>query len=892
MEGEMDVELRFHLEAYVEDLVRSGVPRAEALRRARLEFGGIEQTKEACRDARGVNLIESFAQDVRFGLRMLRKSPGFTAVAVLTLALGIGANTAIFTIFDAVLLESLPVHEPSRLVLSTDELGEGTYTGDPPTGRWEAFSSEVSDYLRKQALPFESLAAVRSGEDTVTIRFADSHDSTQRAKVHLVSGNYFRTMGVGSVIGRTFSLEDDRPNAPPVAVASYGYWKEQLHGDPAAVGKIVYLNDSAYTIAGVTPPEFFGERIRRAPDFWVPLAFQPQVELLPPYCDRTDQYWLLLIGRLSRGATRAQAQTAMTAALQQFLTNKEGSTLTEARRRSIAHSHVELADGSRGISWLRFEYSQPLHILLAVVVMVLLISCANVGNLLLTRAAMRQTEMSVRLVLGGSRLRLIRQLLTESLLLATLGAACGLLFADWAMRVLFALFAGGSPIKPHLNALVLGSTTLITVLAGILFGLAPAFSAGRADLAASLKAGSRTTFGHLGKLGTVRSLIIAQIAISLVLLVGANLFARSLINLEKQPLGFQPDHVLLVGISPRLANYKPESVASLYRTLYQRLNALPGVQAATLARYSPMSGNSSNNDISVQGRADTPGESMSVENILVGPSFVEAMGMTLLKGREIGLQDAAGAPKVAMVNQAFARAYFPAESPLGHRFDIGQPKGTGEYEVVGVLNDAQFHNVKSRIEPMVFPALLQDDTQSALSSGIMVRTAGDPSSMAATVRQAVAEVDPNLPVTETQALTDQINDTFDVQRVAAQLVSFFGALALLLACVGLYGVIAQSVSRRANEIGVRMALGASGGSILWMILRNTIALILAGLAFGIPVAFIAMRLIRSQLYGVDTADACSFIIAILILVAVAIFAGLLPARRAAAVDPAVVLRYE
>ena len=892
---QLDQEMALHLEQRIEELTGSGMTEREATAAARREFGNVGMVKETVPVAWGWRWLEDLFGDLRFGVRMLRKNPGSTAVAILTLALGIGANTAIFTIFDAVLLESLPVREPSRLVLFSDDLSEGSYRGDPPSNRWDAFSTEVSDYIRKQPLPFESLAAFRSGEDTVTVRLADSPSASgpaERALVHLVSGNYFSTMGVDSVMGRTLSPEDDRPNAPPVAVASYCYWKQRLHGDPTVIGKIAYLNGSAFTIVGVTPPEFFGERIRRSPDFWMPLVFQPQIELLPSYLERTDEYWLLLMGRLSPGATRAQAQASTTAALQQFLMNKEGSKLTDALQRDIARSHVELVDGAAGISWLRFEYSQPLHILLAVVAMVLLIACANVGNLLLSRSAIRQTEISVRLALGGSRLRLIRQLLTESILLATLGATCGLLLAHWAVNVLFTLVAGNSPMKPHLNALVLAFTIVITMIAGILFGLAPAFSAGRADLATSLKAGVRGVTGDRRKVGVAHSLIVAQIAISLVLLVGANLLARSLLNLEKQPLGFDQSHVLLVGVSPRMADYKPENVAELYRKLYERLNTLPGVRTATLARYSPMSGSSSTDNISIQGHADKPGEDLSAENILVGPSYAETMGMTLLQGREIGLPDAPGASKVAMVNEAFVRAYFPGESPLGHHFDVGKPKNTGEYEIVGVLRDAQFHDVKGKIRPMVFPAILQDTSQTALSGGVILRTTGDPTSMAATVRQAVAEVDPNLPVTGTRTLTNQIAATFDVERVAAELVSFFGGLALLLACVGLYGVFMQGVSRRTNEIGVRMALGAQGRDILWMVLRHTITLLVTGLAIGIPVALTATRLVKSQLYGVGAADALSFIIAALILVSVAIFAGLLPARRAAAVDPVVALRYE
>lgn len=893
--ADLDEEIAFHLGQRVQELVATGMSAKDAGAVARREFGNVAVVKETAREAWGWRWLEDLFGDLRFGVRTLRKNPGFTAVAVLTLALGIGANTAVFTIFDAVLLESLPVREPSRLVLFTDDMGEGSFVGDPPSSRWEAFSSEVSDYLRKQPLPFESLTAFRSGEDTVTFRLADSpsaNDPPEQVRVHLVSGNYFRTMGVDSIMGRTLGPDDERLNAPAVAVASYGYWKQRLDGDPAVIGKTAYLNGSAVTIVGVAPSEFFGERMRQSPDFWIPLVLQPQIELLPSYLERTDEYWLSLIGRLSPGATRAQAQAATTVALQQFLTNKEGSMLTDARKRRIAQSHVELVNGAGGISWLRFKYSQPLHILLAVVAMVLLIACANVSNLLLSRAAIRQTEISVRLALGGSRLRLIRQLLTESILLATLGATCGLLLAHGAVNVLFTLVAGNSPMRPHLNAFVLAFTIVITIIAGILFGLVPAFSAEGADLAMSLKAGIRSVTGDHRRVSAAHSLIVAQIAISLVLLVGANLLARSLLNLEKEPLGFDQSNVLLVGVSPRMANYKPENVTELYRKLYERLNTLPGVCAATLARYSPMSGSSSTINFSIQGHLDNPGEDMSVENILVGPSYAETMRMKRTQGREIGLQDVAGAPKVAMVNEAFVRTYFPGKSPLGHHFDIGKTKNTGEYEIVGVLRDAQFHNVKEKIKPAVFPAILQDTSQTALSGSIILRTTNDPAPLAATVRQAIAEVDPNLPVTGTRTLTNQISSTFDVERVAAELVSFFGGLALLLACVGVYGVVMQGVSRRTNEIGVRMALGARDRDILWMVLRNTIALLMAGLTIGIPMALTATGLVKSQLYGVGAADALSFIIAALILASVAIIAGLLPARRAAAVHPAVALRYE
>jgi macrolide transport system ATP-binding/permease protein len=547
--------------------------------------------------------MESLWKDIRFGLRMLIQKPGFTAIAVLTLALGIGANTAIFTLFDAVLLESLPVREPGRLALFTDSPSEGTSTGSVPTGQWQYFSYESYDFLRKQSLPFESLCAFRAGEGPVSVRFQGSGSDGQvaRAIAHLVSGNYFTVMGVDAALGRTFTPDDDKLNAQPVAVVSNGYWKQRLNSDPSAVGKIAILNGTAFTIVGVTPVEFFGERVRRPADYWVPLVFQPQIELRESYLDSKDTYWLYLMGRLRPGATRSQAQAASTVALQQFLTFNAGTKLTEENKASIAKTYVKLYDGGAGISGLRLNYSQPLRVLLVVVVMVLLIACANVGNLLLSRAVARKTEITVRLAMGASRGRLIRQLLTESLLLAALGAGGGVLLAQWAVQALVALVAPNAPIHPHLNGLVLGFTLGITFVSGMLFGLAPALQAGKTDLVTALKLGGGRVAGNRRKFGTTQALVVGQIAISLVLLVGASLFARSLLNLENQQLGFNQENVLLARLNPRLAGYKPADVGVLYRKIYDRVSSLPGVEAATLASYSPLGGSNSTSSVNIQG---------------------------------------------------------------------------------------------------------------------------------------------------------------------------------------------------------------------------------------------------------------------------------------------------
>jgi predicted permease len=835
-------------------------------------------------------------QDLRFGVRILLRQPAFTAVAVLTLALGIGANTAIFTLFNAILLQSLPVREPARLVLFTDAPGEGTSVGDPPVGRWNRFSLEIYDFLRRQPLPLESIAAVRSGEAPVSARLAGASADAgpaERSQAHLVSGNYFETMGVAAAMGRVLNARDDRPDAAPVTVVSDGYWSQRLHADPAAVGRVALLNGTAFTIVGVAPREFFGERVRRPPDFWVPLAFQPQIELRPSTLDRADTYWLNLIGRLSPGATRAQAQVAATASLRQFLTGAAGTQPSAARTTQIAGSRIELADGAAGVSGLRYLYSEPLHILLAVVALVLLIACANVGNLQLSRASARQGEMSVRMALGATRGRLLQQLLTESLLLAALGALCGVLLARWVVSALLALIvAKTSPIHASLDAPVLIFTIALAGLAGMLFGLAPAISAGRTDLVTSLKVGGRGAIAGRSGLRLTRSLVVAQIAISLVLLVGANLLTRSLLNLEARPLGFDPGHVLLARINPRLAGYKPASAAALYRRLSDRVSALPGVRAASFANYSPLSGSQSVNSGSVSGYAPKATESVEFETLIVGPAYAETLGMAIVRGRGLGVQDAAGAPKVAMVNEAFGRRFFADQNPVGRRFGWGGAATAGDIEIVGVLGDARFRNDLEDIKPAVFMPMLQQTDQFALDCELEIRTAGKASAAAGELRRAVADVDPNLSVNDPKTLGEQVAANFDSQRLAARLVGSFGALALVLACVGLYGVIAQGVVRRTNEIGVRMALGARQGEVVWMILRDTLVLLAVGVAVGIPAAFGAARLVASQLYGVSAGAPGAFAFAAAVLAAVATVTGMLPAHRASRVDPMVALRAE
>ena len=839
-------------------------------------------------------MIGDLWQDTRYGTRMLRKSPGFTAVAVLSLALGIGANTAIFTLLNSVLLESLPVDQPEQLVLFADTTGEGTSVGDPPKGQWQRFSYPVYEYLRDRNESLEGLCAFRSGEARLGVRMGGgSGEAVQRAQGHLVSGNYFTVLGANSMMGRVLMPEDDAASARPATVISYRYWKEQCNADPLIVGKSVALNDASFTIVGVTPPEFFGERVRQSPDFWLPLAFQSQVEMHESALTDQTVYWLNLMGRLKPGVRTEQAQADVNVALQQFLTGQAGAQITDERRKAIQGSYVQLTAGGRGISGLRFRYSEPLRMLMAIVVLVLLIACANVGNLLLSRSASRQTEMSLRLALGASRARVVRQMLTESVVLASIGGAIGLLLARWGVDALVRLVARTSPVDVRPDALVLGFTAAISLLAGVIFGLAPALRASRTDLSTALKAKSSRVGGLKLRFGLAPALIVSQVALSLVLLVGAGLFARSLLKLEHEDLGFNGENVLLVDIDPRLAGYKPKELSGLYRQLLDRLGTLPGVRSTSIATYSPMSGSGRTSNISVQGYLPEPGDEMDVSNMLIGPSYCQTLGLPLLLGREIGMQDTPASAKVAVVNEAFAKTFFHGENPVGRRFGFGDDlKQSGDIEIVGVIGDVKYESAKEKPVPTCYRPILQVQDQGAYSSNLEIRTEGDPLGAVSNVRSAIAQVDDKLPIVGLTSFSKQLADSLRQERLIAELVSFFGALALMLACVGLYGVMGHAVARRTNEIGIRMALGAQSHSILWMVLRETLILVLTGICIGVPVALAAGRLVSTQLYGLNAGDPLTLAAAVTLLIAVAALAGYLPARRASRVDPMVALRYE
>ena len=838
--------------------------------------------------------METLFKDLRYGFRGLIKRKGFAAVAVITLALGIGANTAIFTLVNAVMLKSLPVSQPEQLVLFSDTTGEGTSLEDTPsTGEWQRFSYAAYLYFRDHNQSFQDITATRNGTSRLSVRRADTEGAAAtRASGHLVSGNYFSLLGVGAMRGRLLTPEDDKANAQPAAVMSYRYWSEQLNSDPSVVGQTFVINNTNFTVVGITPPEFFGERVRRPPDFWLPLVFHPQIELRESFLEDKQVYWLMVLGRLKPGVRLEQANATVNLALRQFLTEQAGSQLTEDRQRGIQSTYVTLVEGKGGISGLRTFYSKPLHMLMAIVGIVLLIACANVGSLLLARATARKAEISLRMALGASRWRIVRQLLTESMLLAAIGGVVGVLLAQWGVMILVNLVAKESPLDTRPDAGVLAFTIGISVLAGLLFGLVPAVRASKTDLATAMKEKSRTG-SRFWRLNLSSAMVVLQVGLSMVLLTGAGLFARSLLNLQNENVGFDRSNMLLLGIDSRLANYKPAELATLYQQILDRISSIPNVRTVSMATYAPLSGTRRSSSIQVQGLTPQPGEDPVVEDILTGPKYAETLGVPLLRGREIELRDNASGPRVAVVNESFANHYFKDQNPIGRAFTFDDETDNGApLEIIGVVGDIKSGDAREKPEPAVYRPILQIQEQAAYSVTLHVRTAGDANSFAGPVRQAINDIDDKIPIFGVTTLDEQVRENLQQDRLIAQLVSFFGALALLLACIGLYGVMAHGVARRTNEIGIRMALGARGGNIAWMILRETLMLVAIGLVIGVPTALFAARFISAQLFGLKPADPAALIGAAVLLTAVALLAGYVPARRASRVNPLTALRYE
>jgi predicted permease len=895
VEDELNDELRFHLEQQIAENLAQGMEPELARRRATAIFGAQHKIEDECREKRRIGFVDHLRQDLRFTARILARSPGFSSAAVVTLALGIGANAAIFTLINAVMLRTLPVQNPGQLVLLSDSPSSGAITGDPP-GLWWEISYPAYIYLRDHNTRettgiLDGLSAVQFGNFRATVRLEQS-DSVSMATAQVVSGNYFSVLGVNPHTGRSLEPADDRPGAEPVAVVSYAYWDRKLGRDPSAIGRSVELNDTPVTIVGVAPSEFFGERVTIPPDYWLPISSQPQVSRLGgSFLEANDRFWLNLIGRLTPGSTLDQAQAVLNTQLRQFILDQYGSRYSVERKNDLEKQHLKLVPGARGISMLRQLYSTPLQVLMGMVAILLLIACVNVANLLLSRAMARQQEICMRLALGAPRSRLVQQLLTESLVIAALGGALGLALALWSVRLLASLVtSSGTPLNLGLDLRLLGFTLGACLLTAMISGVIPALRATRPDLikvlAASTPRASRRSL-------LSKALIVGQVAMSLMLVISAGLFTRTLGKLESQDLGFRRDSLLLVKFDARVAGYKPEQLPPLYRRLLDRVGALPGVRSATLAYYSPLSGSSSTSGLNIEGFTPPKGQNMSVETVPVGPAYFETLGIPILAGRGITAQDADG-PLVAVINQTTAKTFFPDSDPIGRKIFFSSVSKPGDYiEIVGVVGDAKFDNLRDQPSSMVFtPAFQRQGTSLPYVREVELRTAADPRLLAAGVREAIAQVDPHLPVTQTGTIDDNINSKTAETRIIARLSVAFGLIALVLASIGIYGVIAHDVAARTREIGIRMAIGASAPAVFNSVIGRALGLALIGTVIGFLAATGLTRTISTMLFGIGGLDPLTYTVAPLIIIVTALAAGFIPARRAVRVDPVVALRYE
>ena len=823
-------------------------------------------------------------QDFRYALRNLRRSPLFTVVALLSLALGIGANTAVFTIADQVLLRLLPVKHARELLFFTSP--------GPQSGMvWgnNMFSYSMFQDFRDHNTVFAGVAARFGTPLNLTY-----NNRSERIQAELVSGTYFDTLGIATVLGRGIGPEDDRlPGAHPVAVLTYDYWQSRFAGNPSILNQAVLLNGQPMTVIGVTAPGYHGFDVAARIDALVPTMMKPQMTPTWNGLDNRRVLWLQLIGRLKPGVTARRAQASLEPYYHGLLIMEMQSMQfrSERSRERFAAKPLILIPAGKGVSDLREEFSEPLLILLSIVGLLLLIACANVANLLLARAAGRQKEIAVRLAVGASRRVLVRQLLAESVALSIAGGAIGILFAWWTGAALLGLLTNSSELGLTANPdpRILAFTFLLSVVTGFVFGLVPALQATSPSLALTLKDRAANVSAGGGHVRMRKALVVSQVALSLLMLIAAALFVRSLHNLKNVDLGFRREQLLSFSIDPSLAGYPPERIRQFGENLQQRVAAIPGVSSAAIGVNPVIGGNVNMSTIVIAGRQAREDENMNPYFDSVSPGYFATMAIPLQSGRDFTARDRFGAPRVAIVNDVFVNYFFKHENPIGRRFVIGHAKE--DIEIVGVVRHSKYTKVNEKENPrVVYLPFAQEPNPASLM--LYAYTSAEAKTLFATLRREVTALDSALPINDLRTMRDQVDESLSAQRVIATLSAFFGILATLLAGLGLYGVMAYTVTRRTREIGIRLALGAGRGSLLSMVMREVALLTLAGVAIAIPIALALTRLIRAQLYGIVPNDPLSIATAALVLIAVALLAGYIPAERATRVNPITALRYE
>jgi putative ABC transport system permease protein len=841
-------------------------------------------------------------EDARYALRQFANAPGFTATAVLTLALGIGATTAIFTLVHAVLLKSLPVAKPSELVRIGDR--EDCCVSGGLRDDWSLFSYDKYKTFRDGTPGFVELAAFQAGNDLVGVRRIGSNQPAESQRSEYVSGNYFSMFGIGPYTGRVLTPRDDRKGAEPVAVMSYRTWRQKYGQDPSVVGTSITINGQPFTVVGITPPGFFGDRLQYTPAFWIPLANEPLINGSSSILEFPQQDWLDVIGRITPGADVKSIEAHMQVELQQWLLSPVAK-LQPGERALVAKQTLHLSPGGAGVQMMRDEYQAGLHLLMWASGFVLLIACANVANLMLVRATTRKQQTSIRAALGAPRARQIGQVLTESTVLALLGGAAGVGLAFAGTRLLLQLAFEKNDVAIHATPSlpVLAFTFAVALLTGILFGIAPAWMTATANPADALRGANRSTGQSVG--WTQKSLVVAQAALSLVLLCAAGLLIQSLRNMKRQDFGFETANRYILHIDPQMAGYKPAQLTAFYRQLHDTLTAIADVNRVSFSLYSPMEGDNWSETVYLEGQAPPPPDTDQNDAswVRVSDGYFETVGTRVLQGRPITDQDTATSQRVAVVNQRFAKKFFKDESPIGKHFGDLDAKYVGNFEIVGVTEDTQYRQPTRKIPPMFFLSAVQSVTyddprfvsfedRSHYLNAIELKTQGTVSGLEPQVRRALAQVNPDLAVIDFVSFAEQVQENFSQQAMIAKLTSLFGLLALVLASVGLYGVTAYSVERRTSEIGIRMALGADRLNVLRLVLRGALLQMGIGLAIGIPATILGGRAMATQLFGVKPYDPNILLLTTAVLSFAALVAAVVPARRAATLDPMRALRTE